>query len=129
VSQVQPGCYYRCGRKAAVGKLFCSKACAGEWAETMAEGNEDEWCPICKDWVNAMSGSRLTCRHLRTGLKHGMKHNDASEQYTKVCSEETNKEPLRSVFELDGDADKMTAEEKRAWAISTRAGKKSRRPV
>jgi hypothetical protein len=36
MSAVQPGCYFRCGRKAAVGRLFCSARCAAEWAEEMA---------------------------------------------------------------------------------------------
>ncbi len=87
MSDVQPGCYFRCGRKAAVGRLFCSARCAAEWAEQMAIGNEDEWCAVCKDWFARRSLSRvseggLTCGHVAAGLTVGHKHGEASRKYT-----------------------------------------------
>jgi hypothetical protein len=83
VSAVQPGCYFRCGRKAAVGRLFCSARCAAEWAEQMAIGNEDEWCTVCQDW-HARTQEGLACGHVAAGLTVGHKHADAARKYTEA---------------------------------------------
>lgn len=92
MSQVQPDCYHRCGRKAAVGRLFCSARCGAEWAEAMARGNEDEWCVACQEWrTRALSDkATLACRHVAAGLVEGAKHADASVKYDQAIQAKAN---------------------------------------
>jgi hypothetical protein len=95
MSAVQPGCYYRCGRKAAVGRLFCSARCAAEWAEEMAMGNGDEWCVPCQDWKQR-EHETLACGHLIAGLTTGDKHADASAKYNAALEKHVLQEKASS---------------------------------
>lgn len=36
--------------------------CAAEYAEAIVEGNDELWCPTCREWVYAHSGD-LQCGH------------------------------------------------------------------
>lgn len=47
---------YGCGSPHSRYSRFCSTNCAAKWAEQLAEGNGDYWCPDCRDWV-------YECRH------------------------------------------------------------------
>lgn len=84
MSRFQPDCYHRCGRKAAVGRVFCSVRCAAEWAEALARGNEDEWCVPCQEWrTRGLSDrTKLACGHAAAGFVDGMKHAEAAKKYT-----------------------------------------------
>lgn len=44
-------CYGCSERHYRTTKRFCSDTCAADWAELLARGNEDEWCPNCDAWV------------------------------------------------------------------------------
>ena len=83
MSAVQPDCYHRCGRKAAVGRVFCSARCAADWAEALARGNEDEWCVPCQEWrTRGLSDrTRLACGHVAAGLSEGARHAEAARKY------------------------------------------------
>jgi hypothetical protein len=65
------GCYGNCGRPAAPGRMFCTNKCGAEWAEEMARGNEDQWCPICQSWGHPQHDGRLQCGHEETGVTEG----------------------------------------------------------
>ena len=84
MSAVQPGCYHRCGHRAAVGRHFCSARCAAEWAESMAEGNDDEWCVPCQAWNPKGHDDKLLCGHVSAKLTVGAKHAEASAQYNRA---------------------------------------------
>lgn len=83
MSAVQPDCYHRCGRKAAVGRIFCSARCAAEWAEAVARGNGEEWCVPCQDWREYLLSDRtqLACGHAAAGLVEGARHAEAAKRY------------------------------------------------
>jgi hypothetical protein len=83
MSAVQPDCYFCCGRKAAVGRLFCSARCGAEWADDMARGNEDEWCVPCQEWKSRglSDKTKLACDHVAAGISEGAKHVDAVKKY------------------------------------------------
>lgn len=67
-----PGCYHNCGKRAAKGHLFCTKACAAEWAEELAQGNNEYWCPWCAEWrAPHYEAELLQCGHENTGQKRG----------------------------------------------------------
>ena len=83
MSQVQPGCYHYCGRKAATDRLFCSVRCAAEWAEEMAMGNGDEWCVPCQAWKQA-DRETLQCGHVKAGLSSGEQHAEAKAKYAEA---------------------------------------------
>lgn len=47
----RPRCYHGCDKPARKGYRFCSQRCAAEYAEELVMGNDDAWCPKCKQWV------------------------------------------------------------------------------
>jgi hypothetical protein len=89
MSQVQPGCYARCGKPAKPGDRFCGKQCAADYAEELVRGNEDEWCVPCQDWKGKerSPAERLVCGHIAAGLDAGAKHAQAAALYNKAVAE------------------------------------------
>lgn len=47
----RPICYACYERPARKGSRFCTQRCAAEWADALAAGNSDAWCPACQKWV------------------------------------------------------------------------------
>lgn|GEM_PF-4003946 len=76
---LKSGCYANCGKKAAKKSLFCSSRCAANWAEELARGNEDEWCPVCGTWGHEQPDGTIQCGHPTSGITEGMSRAEAAE--------------------------------------------------
>lgn len=69
--RTRSGCYHNCGKPSRLPKShFCSDKCASEWAETMIEGNGDEWCSFCQVWINDNAQHKDSCPNKDTEIPY-----------------------------------------------------------